>query len=290
MEKLTKLEFKNVSKDYGNKVALNDFNISLEPGIYGLLGPNGAGKSTLMNLITDNIKRTSGEILYNGKEILTLGKDYRTKIGYMPQQQGMYDTFSAEKYLFYIAALKGITKKEASKEIDKYLKLLNLHDVRKRKLGQYSGGMRQRLQFISALIGNPDILILDEPTAGVDPEERIKMRNYISELSKDKLVLLATHIVSDIECIASKVLLLKDGKLIKSSTSYELIESIEDKMFEKKVEKKELNQGFLENKRANVSQRKDGIYLSVVGDTPPEGFVKSKSLGTLEDVYMYYFS
>ena len=191
MEKEIKLEFEHVTKCYGEKKALNDFTTVLTPGIYGLLGPNGAGKSTLMNLLTDNIRRTSGEILYNGEEILKSGAKFRSKIGYMPQQQGMYEQFSGERFLYYIAALKGMKKRDAAQQIEKYLELVGLKKDSKRRGGGYSGGMRQRLMFVAALLGDPEILILDEPTAGLDPEERIKIRNYVSELSGERIVIVA---------------------------------------------------------------------------------------------------
>ena len=190
------LKFENLTKNYKTKIALNHFTVSLTEGIYGILGPNGAGKSTLMNLLTDNVKRTSGNIYFNGKEILTLKEKFRREIGYMPQQQGMYDEFSANRFLYYIAGVKGIPKKQAKQEISALLDLVGLSSVAHRRLGSFSGGMKQRVLLAQALLGNPSILILDEPTTGLDPEERIRIRNYISELSTNKIVLFATHVVS----------------------------------------------------------------------------------------------
>ncbi len=287
MEK--RLEFRNVKKIYGEKEALSDFSAVLEPGIYGLLGPNGAGKSTLMNLITDNIKRTSGEILYNGEEICKLGAEFRSRIGYMPQQQGMYDGFSGERFLYYVASLKGLKRKEATEQIDKYLNLVGLKQESSRKLGGYSGGMRQRLMFVAAMLGNPEILILDEPTAGLDPEERIKIRNYVSELSGERIVILATHVVSDIECIASEILLLKQGRLMAKDNPAKLLHSVSDKIFLKKCDREELKGLMKRFPKGNVSQSTEGLLFRVVQDECPDGFVRADVIPNLEDVYLYWF-
>ncbi len=221
-----KLELKNVKKSYGQKEALKDFSLELEEGVYGLLGPNGAGKSTLMNLITDNIKRDEGEILFDGEEILELGSEFRSRIGYMPQQQGMYDGLSAREFLFYMASLKGIKKKEAVKQVDELLCTVGLEKEAHRNVGGFSGGMRQRVLLAQALLGNPDILILDEPTAGLDPKERIKTRNFIKEMAADKIVILCTHVVSDVETISKNIILMKEGELIKMAPAEELIEEV----------------------------------------------------------------
>lgn len=283
------LEFKNLTKEYGEKKALLDFTTTLKPGIYGLLGPNGAGKSTLMNLLTDNIKRTSGEILYNGEEILKLSSRFREKIGYMPQQQGMYDNFSGERFLYYVAGLKGVKRRAAREQIDKYLNMVGLTKDKGRKLGGYSGGMRQRLMFVAAMLGEPEILILDEPTAGLDPEERIKIRNYVSELSGERIVILATHVVSDIECIASEILLLKKGKLICKDTPASLVHSVSDKIYVKYCDHAELKELMKQYPRGNISQGEDGIRFRIVKDECPDGFEAESQMPNLEDVYLYWF-
>ena len=209
------LIFENITKWYGKKCALDSFSITMREGIYGILGPNGAGKSTMMNLLTDNVKRSQGEITYNGNEILSMGKEYRKKVGYMPQQQGMYDEFTALQFLHYMGALKGMNSKEIKKQAMELLDMVGLHKVAHKRLGQFSGGMKQRVLLSQVLMGNPEILILDEPTAGLDPEERIHIRNYISKISENKIVILATHVVGDIESIADEVLLIKEGRLFR---------------------------------------------------------------------------
>lgn len=217
------IEVKNLRKTYAQKVALQDFSYTFEDGIYGMLGANGAGKSTLMNLLTDNVKRDSGEILYDGKEILKMGNSYREKVGYMPQQQGFYENFSARMFLFYMAELKGIRKKDAKTQIEQLLEIVNLSSVSNKKIGGFSGGMKQRVLLAQALLGNPKILILDEPTAGLDPKERVNLRNYIHQLSKEKIILLATHVVSDVESIADKILIMKQGELVADDTPEHLV-------------------------------------------------------------------
>lgn len=283
------LEFKNLTKQYGEKKALSDFTTILKPGIYGLLGPNGAGKSTLMNLLTDNIKRTSGEILYNGEEILKLSARFREKIGYMPQQQGMYDNFSGERFLYYVASLKGVKRRDAREQIDKYLSMVGLTKDKGGKLGGYSGGMRQRLMFVAAMLGEPEILILDEPTAGLDPEERIKIRNYVSELSGERIVILATHVVSDIECIATEILLLKKGELICKDTPAALVHSVADKIYVKYCDHAELKELMKQYPKGNISQGEDGIRFRIVKDECPKGFEAENQMPNLEDVYLYWF-
>lgn len=226
------LLIQNLTKKYGEKVALRDFSYCFTPGIYGILGANGAGKSTLMNLITDNVKRTGGQILWDGTEILKLGAAFRSQLGYMPQQQGMYADHSARAFLRYMADVKGIERKVASKQIEELLEIVGLTDVAHKKLGGFSGGMRQRVLLSQALLGEPRILILDEPTAGLDPKERLRLRQYIAELSENRIVFLTTHIVSDIESIATDVLLMKDGALIRHGTPEALIASCQGRDLE----------------------------------------------------------
>jgi len=208
------LECRNLTKDYGTNRALDGFNYKFTPGIYGLLGPNGAGKSTLMNLITCSLKATSGGLFYDGQPIKELGKEYRSKLGFMPQQQNIYPSFTVERFLMYMAGLKGLGSIAAKEETDRLLELVNLSGDRRKRLGELSGGMKQRALLAQALLGKPEIVILDEPTAGVDPKERIQMRNIISRAGFGCIVLIATHVVPDIEFIAKEVLVLGKGKII----------------------------------------------------------------------------
>ena len=219
------LRIEHLTKKYGEKVALRDFTYTFTPGIYGILGANGAGKSTLMNLITDNVKRNEGQILWDGTDVLKLGKDFRAKLGYMPQQQGMYNDFSTRAFLRYMAQIKEIPKKQAREQIEELLDVVNLREDAHKKVGGFSGGMRQRVLLAQALLGDPKILILDEPTAGLDPRERLRLRQYISDLAQDRIVFLTTHIVSDIESIANDVLLMKQGELVRHGAPEVLIAS-----------------------------------------------------------------
>ena len=208
------LELCNISKKYKEKIALNDVSLKLDNGIYGLLGPNGAGKSTLMNIITGNLEPTEGTIKWEGTEVKELGSNYRSLLGYAPQQQGMYETFSGRRFLSYMATLKGIQKSSMEDEINRVLLYVNMVEKSNQKIGTYSGGMKQRILIAQAIIGNPKLVILDEPTAGLDPKERVRIRERIAELSKDKIILVSTHVVSDIESIAKKIILIKTGKII----------------------------------------------------------------------------
>ena len=214
------LTIQNLTKIYGNKVALREFFYTFTPGIYGILGANGAGKSTLMNLITDNVKRDSGSILWNGTDILKLGREFRREVGYMPQQQGMYPDYSARDFLCYMAAVKELPREESRQQIEELLALVNLSEDAHKRLGGFSGGMRQRVLLAQALLGDPKILILDEPTAG------LRLRQYISDLAKNKIVFLTTHIVSDIESIANDVLLMKQGELVAHGAPEALIAAV----------------------------------------------------------------
>ncbi len=222
------LEIKHLTKRYGDKTALDDFSYCFDAGIYGILGANGAGKTTLMNLITDNVRRDAGEILFNGTDVLKLGKRFRSVLGYMPQQQGMYPDFSARAFLLYMAELKEIPRKQAREQVEALLEMVNLQDAAHKKLGGFSGGMRQRVLLAQALLGDTAVLILDEPSAGLDPRERLRIRKYIAELASDRIVFLTTHIVSDIESIAKDVLLMKQGKLVTHGAPEALIESVGD--------------------------------------------------------------
>lgn len=220
---MSELKIENLSKHYGSKNALNNISLILTDGIYGLLGPNGAGKSTLMNIITQNIPfDKGGSIEWNGESTLKMGADFRCLIGFMPQQQELYPTFTAERFVGYLAALKGIPSKVISSEVSRVLSLVELSDCTNKKIGGFSGGMKQRVLIAQALLGEPKLLILDEPTAGLDPKQRVIVRRLISSLSKDKIIIVSTHIVSDIESIADKVIMIKSGEIIENGTVEEL--------------------------------------------------------------------
>ena len=219
------LEITGLTKDYGAKRALDGFSFAFGAGIYALLGPNGSGKTTLMNLLTDNIKRTAGKILYNGREILDSGRDYRRILGYMPQNAGIYPSFTCEEYLLYMAALKEIKRDEAEKQTAGLLDTVELYEVRRSKVRTLSGGMKQRLSLAQAFLGEPKLVILDEPTAGLDPRQRIAVRNFVSSNAFDKTIIYATHVVSDVDSIANECILLKNGVIAAHGTPGALAQS-----------------------------------------------------------------
>ncbi len=281
------LKIENLVKKYGDFTALKGINLELNEGVTGILGANGAGKSTLLNLITDNIKRTEGKILYNDKDILSLGAGYRKKVGYTPQLQGMYEDFTAGQFLRYIGALKGMKHRKCKQETGELLTMVGLGEYASKKLGSFSGGMRQRVLLAAAMLDDPEILILDEPTAGLDPEERIRLRNHIAELAKNRIVLLATHIVSDIECVAEKVIVMKKGEVIKYASPTDLMVEIEGKVGEREGEFDELNTLKDSLNKGQIMRRASGYVLRLADKNLPEDFEKVDDI-TLEDVYLYY--
>lgn len=305
------LILKNLKKTYGNVKALKGINYTFTPGVYGILGSNGAGKSTMINLITDNVKRdkNGGEILFcddnsdtaEAVDILKLGSKFRSFIGYMPQQQGYYADFTPKAFLKYMADIKGVKKKEivdnngsksyisVNEQIDKLLEIVNLTDAAYKRIGGFSGGMKQRVLLAQELLGNPKILILDEPTAGLDPKERIHIRNYIAKLSKDRIILFATHVVSDIECIADKVILLKEGQIIEAGSPVQLIDKVYGKVGEINCQLEDVDNLQKKYRVGNIRQRRNGLALRIVGDTLPEMADACSNDIDLEDVYLYYF-
>ena len=218
------LEIKKINKSFGAKQALSNVSISLEPGIYGLLGPNGAGKSTLMNILTDNLHPDNGEVLWKGKSIFRNNRDYRRILGYAPQQQGLYDSFTGRRFLSYMGALKEIKKSVAEEEIERVAALVNLTSRLDDKIKSYSGGMKQRLLVAQALLGKPELVILDEPTAGLDPKERVRVRETLHSLAEDKIILIATHVVSDVESIAREIIILQSGNIVAKGQPEELVD------------------------------------------------------------------
>ncbi len=212
------LTISKVTKKYKEKTALREVSLELDCGIYGLLGPNGAGKSTLMNIITGNIKPSGGTVYWDGADIYALGERFRSLIGYAPQQQGLYNSFSGRRFLSYMAALKGIAKKEVRAEIERVLSFVNMQEAADRAIGGYSGGMKQRILIAQAILGDPGLIVLDEPTAGLDPKERVRIREQIKALAGDKIILVSTHVVSDIAPIAKEILLIRSGSIIDRDT------------------------------------------------------------------------
>ena len=283
-----KLSVHNLTKDFGGKLAVNNVSFSLSHGVYGLLGPNGAGKTTLMKMMVDILDPSSGEVLLDGVRIKELDAGYRDKLGYMPQEIGVYKNFSARKFLKYIAALKGITGKTADEKTEELLDLVGLKDVGKKKLGGFSGGMLRRIGIAQTLLNDPKILILDEPTAGLDPQERIRFRNIISELSENRIVLLSTHIISDMEFIAGKVIIMRNGSILKIDTTEKLLQEVTSKVWTAVVSHSELNGLKKQYTIGNIIQRSNGIEVRIVGDQQPS-FPCETTKPILEDVFSYYF-
>ena len=276
-----------ICKSYKQNKALIDFSLTMTPGIYALLGPNGSGKSTLMNIMTDNLKSDSGTITYDGKDIRKMGRDYLSLLGYMPQYPGMYPQFTAEEYMFYIAALKGV--KDPAAQIGEILGEVELLDVSRKRISSFSGGMKQRLALAQAVLGDPKILILDEPTAGLDPKQRIAIRNYISRIAFDKIVLIATHVVSDVEYIARDVEMLKKGVIVDNAPPDELTEKISGKVFRVNTAQKDVTEYQRKFKVTNISKEDSGgVYLRILSDKAPAEDAIAVS-PTLEDYYLHVF-
>lgn len=290
-----KLIVNDTSKSYGSNLALNQFSVVLEPGIYALLGPNGSGKSTLMNILTDNLKADSGEITYtddsgNTENVLHMGVRFREKLGFMPQYPGLYPNFTVERFMWYMAALKGMKKEEAKKQIPEILSAVELDDVPKRKIGALSGGMKQRLTLAQAVLGDPEILILDEPTAGLDPKQRIAIRNYISKIAFNKIVLIATHVVPDIEFIARDIIMLKKGVIVDNAPPHELTKKIEGKVWNVPCVESDVQLMQDKFRVTNIARDESTgeVLLRVLADEQPTD--RSKTVApTLEDYYLYVF-
>ncbi len=279
--------FENISKLYGNTVALEHIDLTLSCGIYGLLGPNGAGKTTLMRIMTDLLAPSTGRVLLDGQDITALGSEFRKRLGYLPQDFGVYPNFTAEQFLLYIGRLKGLSKFEAKQQTDELLHLVGLEGKHKKKLGSFSGGERQRVGISQALLGDPDILILDEPTAGLDPEERIRFRGILSGLSQQRLVLLSTHIVSDLEAVANEIILLKNGIVLTRETPFELLRTLEGAVWTATVptgEEAVLTGTYL---CSNVMHQDGKSVLRLISDHKPHPNAVSVT-PNMEDIYLKY--
>jgi ABC-type multidrug transport system ATPase subunit len=282
------MNIQNVSKQYNNgHWGLRDFSLELGPGVLGLLGPNGAGKSTLMRILATITKATTGSVTWNGRDIARSPDDLRAVLGYLPQDFGVYPNLSAIEFLEYMAAIKGLDGKTAKRRIDELLQVVNLVEAAKRPLGGYSGGMKQRVGIAQALLNDPQLLIVDEPTVGLDPEERVRFRNLLSDLSGERIVILSTHIVSDVEATATHIVLINEGKLLCESSPEDLLKELESKVWEWMVGSDEL---VLLKQRHIVSgtiRRTDGVQVRVVSEVKPETTAQSV-LPNLEDAYLYF--
>lgn len=277
------LSVDHVSKKYGNYLALDNISLDFENGVYGLLAPNGAGKTTLIKMLTTLLVPTSGEIRWGGTEISTLGEDYRDVLGYLPQQFGYYRDNTPKQFLRYMAALKGMDAKQMEERITSLLQLVGLDDVANKKMKKFSGGMLQRVGIATAILNDPKILILDEPTAGLDPRERVRFRNLIHSISKDRIVILSTHIVSDIETIASKIVMIREHKLYCCKTPQEICDSLKGKIFE-------IPSGTVPDapyQLLSERQSEHGTVLRISSETPLLDF--SPVSPNLEDVFLYVY-
>lgn len=282
------LTIKNISKNYGEKFAVTNMNMQLGTGVYGLLGENGAGKTTLMRMLCGILTPSEGEILFDNKNIWELGENFRDKLGYLPQNFGYYKEFTAREFMLYIAALKGLLPDFAKIKSIELLEVVGLSKVANKKIRTYSGGMKQRLGIAQAMLNDPQILILDEPTAGLDPKERVRFRNLISDFAKDRIVILSTHIVSDVEYIADEILIMRDGSLIKNGTVGKLVSGMEGKVW--LVQTDENNARKLCEAYDIINLRHEGgiVELRIAGDDKPSQNAKQVQ-PTLEDLYLYEF-
>ncbi|HCQ5837295.1 ABC transporter ATP-binding protein [Clostridioides difficile] len=287
---MNKLEIENLSKIYGKKVANDKITVTLENGVYGLLGPNGAEKSTLMKQITTLIKPNEGQILYNGEDIFKMDDDYRNTLGYLPQEFGVYKNFTAKEFLQYIGALKGLRGKRLNSKIGELLDLVGLYDVRNKSIGKFSGGMKRRVGIAQVLLNDPKIIVLDEPTAGLDPQERARFRNLIAKMSRDKIIIFSTHIISDIESVAKETIMIKDDKLLMKGTHKDILRHMENKVYNVQV-KNECEVDDIQSKYKVVSIQSDIdlIVLRIVSEDIPSGVNIQPVQAKFEDVYMFYF-
>jgi len=283
-----KLTIEKTTKAFKKKLAVNDFSYTFEPGIYGLLGPNGSGKTTLIRMICDILKPTKGNILLDDTSISALDEDYRDLLGYLPQEFGYYPNYTGDDFLSYLGHLKGLSAKEINIRKDELLSLVGLSNERAIKIKNYSGGMKQRLGIAQALLNDPKILVLDEPTAGLDPKERARFRNLIATLAGERIVILSTHIVSDLEHLANRTLIMKDGKLLVEGTHEQLMKVLENRVFSLVVEAGDLEEV---NERMNVISltQIDSGKILVRYVTENDTFNGKNETPNLEDLFMYIF-
>jgi ABC-2 type transport system ATP-binding protein len=283
-----KLTITDLGKQYRNDLwGLQNFSLDIKPGILGLLGPNGAGKSTFMRMLATITKPTDGNILWNDMDIVKSPDTLRAVLGYLPQDFGVYPNLNAVEFLEYMAAIKGLDSATAKKRIDELLLLVNLKDAAKRPLGGYSGGMKQRVGIAQALLNDPELLIVDEPTVGLDPEERVRFRNLLSDLSGERIVILSTHIVSDVEATATRIALINKGRLLCESAPEELLRELEGKVWEWTVCSDDLNALKQKHIVSGTIRRSDGVQVRVVSGNQPEASARSIP-PNLEDAYLYF--
>lgn len=280
-----RLTIEGVGKRYkGDFWALRDFTLELRPGVLGLLGPNGAGKSTLMRILATITRPTEGRVLWNGADIVRSPDGLRAVLGYLPQDFGVYPNLNAVEFLEYMAAVKGLGGRAARQRIEELLVVVNLAEARKRPLGGYSGGMRQRIGIAQALLNDPELLIVDEPTVGLDPEERVRFRNLLSDLGGERIVILSTHIVSDVEAVATGIALVDRGRLLAHAEPEELLRRAEGRVWEWVIPSSELTAARERWKISGTFRRADGVHARVVSDVPPPG--AAPVTPTLEDAYL----
>ena len=278
----------NLTKRFGDFTAVDDMNIRITNGVYGLLGANGAGKTTLMRMICTLLTPTSGQILCDGKDIQKMEGEYRNPLGYLPQEFGFYPEFSVKDYLLYIASLKGIRPVVAKKRVKELLEQVGLSKAANKKMKKLSGGMKRRVGIAQAILNNPKILILDEPTAGLDPTERVRFRNMISELSKERIVILSTHIVSDVEYIANEIWLMKNGRLMQQGSLDVVLDSMPEKVWSFVTSQAEAEKFMKQCKVSNMKTDRDGVELRIISAQQPSASAKAVQ-PNLEDVFLYYF-
>lgn len=282
------LQINDLVKEFKEVRAVDGINCKMEAGVYGLLGVNGAGKTTLMRMLCTLLRPTEGEIYYDGKDIFEMGADYRRRLGYLPQEFGYYPDFTVKDYLLYIASIKGINRAAARKRVGVLLSKVGLSKVQNRKMKKLSGGMKRRAGIAQAMLNDPEILILDEPTAGLDPGERIRFRNLISELANERIVILSTHIVSDIEYIANQILLMKDGALLHSGTLPQVINEVEEKVWSVDIPLEQARHYMRNYKVVNVRTGEGMAHMRILADEMPYVGAREEEL-TLEEVFLHYF-
>jgi len=281
------LVIEGVSKLYRGQVwGVRGFSLTVEPGVLGLVGPNGAGKSTLMRILATITKPTEGQVTWNGIDVLQEPNELRAVLGYLPQEFGVYPNLSAVEFLQYMAAIKGLDGRTARRRIDELLQVVNLGEVRRRPLGGFSGGMKQRVGIAQALLNDPQLLIVDEPTAGLDPEERVRFRNLLSDLAGDRIVILSTHIVSDVEAAATEIALINEGRLLEHTTPEHLLQAVQSKVWQWVIPSAELTAARQQHLISGTARRGDGVHLRIVGDDPPGPRAQAVT-PTLEDAYLY---